>query len=240
MNKGYYAIIPAEVRYDASLPANAKLLYGEITALCNEKGFCWASNRYFADLYGVSEKSISRWIAELDFKGYIHSEVIKSDEGTERKIYCRGKTKMGNGLDKNVRGGRTILGNGMDKNEEYNNTSNTTTNNTLKLSPAGAENDYEILDPYPFEEFWNLYDKKRGDKGKLQKKWEKLPEKVRQQIMEYLPRYIAATPDKKFRKDPQTFLNNKSWEDEIIEQGRRTRDSQTTMQSIIDKLTTQR
>ncbi len=90
MNKSYYAIIPANVRYDEELTPNAKLLYGEITALCNEKGYCWASNVYFAELYKVSKTSISKWISQLTAKGYITSKIIYRD-GTkiieERRLY---------------------------------------------------------------------------------------------------------------------------------------------------------
>jgi len=67
-----------------------------------------------------------------------------------------------------------------------------------------------------FEDFWDLYDKKRGDKEKVQKKWVKLKQSEKEEIMDYLPRYIQAQPDKQYRKDPATFLNNKSWNDEII------------------------
>lgn len=70
--RSYYAIIPANVRYDKDLAPNAKLLYGEITALCNEKGYCWASNQYFAELYGVSVLSIKRWVNSLVTKGYVY------------------------------------------------------------------------------------------------------------------------------------------------------------------------
>ena len=80
ITKSYYSIIPANVRYDKELTPNAKLLYGEITALCNENGFCWANNDYFANLYGVSKTSISKWINDLVKKGYISSELIYKED----------------------------------------------------------------------------------------------------------------------------------------------------------------
>lgn len=67
-----------------------------------------------------------------------------------------------------------------------------------------------------FEAFWNLYDKKVGDKDKIVKKWNALSDHEREAAMEYIPKYISSRPEKQFRKDPSTFLNNKSWNDEII------------------------
>lgn len=78
----YYSIIPANVRYDKNLKANEKLLYGEITALTHKKGYCFASNNYFAELYGVSKTSISKWINNLIKYGYVKS-VIKYKIGTK-------------------------------------------------------------------------------------------------------------------------------------------------------------
>jgi hypothetical protein len=71
----YYAIIPANVRYDKKLCPNAKLLYGEITSLCNKEGYCWAGNAYFAKLYEVVNTTISEWIRKLREGDYIKVEV---------------------------------------------------------------------------------------------------------------------------------------------------------------------
>ncbi|WP_142425399.1 helix-turn-helix domain-containing protein [Enterococcus casseliflavus] len=75
IHRSYFAIIPASVRYDNRLIPSAKLLYGEITALSNERGYCWASNDYFAQLYGVSKPTIQNWLKSLEDYGHIYREV---------------------------------------------------------------------------------------------------------------------------------------------------------------------
>ena len=67
----YYAVIPSEVRYSKNLTPNAKLLYAEITALCNMNGKCIASTQYFATLYNVSKTSIQNWLKILDDNNFI-------------------------------------------------------------------------------------------------------------------------------------------------------------------------
>jgi uncharacterized phage protein (TIGR02220 family) len=123
--KSYYAIIPANVRYDKNLTANAKLLYGEITALCNEKGYCWASNSYFAKLYEVSKQSISVWINSLQKNGYIDIEMIrKGKEITKRKVSIN---TVGVSINLDVGINKSLIG--CQDNLKENNTSNTTVNN---------------------------------------------------------------------------------------------------------------
>lgn len=85
----YYAIIPATVRYSKMLKANEKLLYGEITSLSNKNGYCYAQNRYFADLYNVSIETVSRWLSNLQKCGFIQMEVKRNEnkEVIARYIY---------------------------------------------------------------------------------------------------------------------------------------------------------
>lgn len=80
---------------------------------------------------------------------------------------------------------------------------------------AYARGDDILADPSGFDAFWNLYDKKVG-KPKCEKLWARLSPDERKECMEYIPLYKDAQPDKQYRKNPETFLRNKSWHDEII------------------------
>jgi len=67
-----------------------------------------------------------------------------------------------------------------------------------------------------FDQFWELYDKKVGKKSKIKPKFESTSEDERKQMLVHIPKYKLAQTDKAFRKDPSTYLNNESWNDEII------------------------
>jgi hypothetical protein len=67
----------------------------------------------------------------------------------------------------------------------------------------------------PFDVFWNLYDKKVGDKSKCENKWKNLTDPEREKVIQTLPGFIAGIRDKQYQPYPQTYLNNKRWEDEI-------------------------
>ena len=66
-----------------------------------------------------------------------------------------------------------------------------------------------------FDVFWNQYDKKVG-RTKCEKLWSKLSVGEKTECIAYVPLYVQAQPDKQYRKNPETFLRNKSWNDEII------------------------
>lgn len=142
MNPNYYAVIPASVRYDENLTPNSKLLYGEITALCNKEGYCWATNGYFAELYKTSEKTISRWIKNLEDNKYIETmiETFRYNDGTIKKVrYIYLDKSVLDHMDKNVldHADKSVQDH-VDENVSYNIKDN---NNTLTniTNSKGAE-----------------------------------------------------------------------------------------------------
>lgn len=139
----YFAIIPANVRYDKNLKDKAKLLYGEITALCNKEGVCWAKNEYFADLYDVTKTTVSTLIKNLIDNGYIKSKLIYK-EGT-KEILNRYLSIVKNPIKKNLKDNNiNIIINKKEEEKEkiidfYN-------NNFGLITPYVAENIFSYLE----------------------------------------------------------------------------------------------
>jgi len=199
--KNYFAIIPANVRYDPDLTANAKLLYGEISALCNEKGYCWSTNKYFSDLYGVSQTSISKWISALAEKGYVFVKIIYR-EGT-KEILHRYLSIVKDPIEEK-------LNTPIEENFKENITGVNSTVNNSPITPKG------IAYSERFERFWKAYPSKVG-KRVAWKAFQKLH--VDDSLLDTMMKAIEVQKHSdKWKRgiipNPSTWLNQGRWEDE--------------------------
>lgn len=233
---GYYAIIPADVRYDDRIPANAKLLYGEISALIGKEGFCFASNQYFAEIYKMSTDSISRLFKKLEETGYIRRELEKDKSGqvVRRKIWLSVSMPQiqppDNFADTPLQKSRE----GIDKKVGDTNLSNT--NNIPPNPPEGDgapkgekrkrqrnKAQAETL-PARFDGFWIFYrqhmppDRNAGNRQKAIRAWDNLAPD------DNLASIMAASLAKQVKTEAwqsgigvphaSTWLNNRGWEDD--------------------------
>ena len=188
----YYAIIPAEVRYDEDLSANEKLMYGEITALASSSGECWASNAYFAKLYNRDTRTITRWVSHLERLGFIDTK-LHYKEGTkevEKRVITL-STKM-------TAPYRQKCPDPLGKNVEDNNT---------------RDNNTSIIEE--FEVVWAKYGRK-GNKQAALRYWRKLSAEDRKAIEAAIPAYLASR-EVQYRKDFSGWINPtyRMWEDEV-------------------------
>ena len=81
-----YVVIPAPVFYDRDLPPNARLLYGLISNLCNDRGYCWAKNETLARFLDVKDRTLRELLGKLKEKGYILIEQSNQGGVTIRRI----------------------------------------------------------------------------------------------------------------------------------------------------------
>lgn len=123
-----FSVIPAAVRYDNKLTDKAKILYGTITAYCDKKGYCWATNKDFAEQYKCTTKQIIRLIKSLENSKHLKIERTSNN----RKIYINNldkRKKTSAYSDKNVTRGGHFCNFWMDIFDTHNNIKNNINNN---------------------------------------------------------------------------------------------------------------
>lgn len=210
-HRGFYAIIPAIVRYDNQLNGNAKLLYGELTALANERGYCWATNQYFASLYNVSKRTIISWMKQLEKRKYIKIQVFYKPDSKivdRRHIYILPfptDTEFYTPSEENF----ITYGKNHQEGDEENFTTpseeNFTENNTLlnntENNTKNKKNSVEPSSTMPelFEKVWQTYPKKTNKK------------KAREQFLKKFKTEEDLESFKKGYKDYLAYIKLNDW-----------------------------
>lgn len=230
--RSLYSVIPARVRDDHTLRPNAKLLYGELSALARAEGYCWAWNAHLADALGISKRTVEDLLKQLKERGHIYLEVERDPESQEvlrRKIWiCGPPGSSVPSLAKN--GGRVPPKSGGPPPE--NGGENITENSKLEYPPYNppkgeaparkrkrSSEPREAPDwkPERFAAFWEAYPCGKSKQAAI-RAWDKLrpDDALLVKMATGLQRALNSESWRRGIGIPyaSTWLNNRRWEDE--------------------------
>lgn len=213
-----YAICFNEWALDPEIKSELGLLL-IISSFTAEKGFCFASNKHFAEMFKIDEVSVSRKIKKLEQKKYITIEYEKRGcEVISRKIRLTkmlidDQQKDQSTINKNVKG--NIISN--------NNKTPECTN--VHSSPEGDERETgEETEEKAFEEFWEHYTPVRtrdggfvakGNKKACKKKYIKILREGEDHgsIMQHLAEYLTYCRENNVKScGAEVYLNQGRYE----------------------------
>lgn len=233
--RAFWAVIPATVLYDDSIPANAKLLYGQISTVTGYTGegrCCAATNAQLAGPNKLSEDSVSRLIKALEKAGHIEVRYAPDpkDGHPVRSIYqvLQAPPLIGKNADK-------FIGKKTDPLSAKKPMSNVLDNNIYNppQAPQGGQarqnastrkkravRSVPDWKPERFEGFWEFYPRGEGRQAAV-RAWDKLKpdDALIDQIAAALVRQKATDEWRRGIGIPHasTYLNQQRWTDKPFE-----------------------
>lgn len=214
---GYWAVMTAPLLECAEISDGAKLFYAQVSRFANSGGVCWKSNPTLSEELGVSERTITRYVAELENAGFICTEFVGvSGKKRRGERHIRLAQPFPFKVDKNVylNVDKNVEDN-LDKNVYPNKENKTRKKNNPPKAPTGGEAESMLM----FDRFWRLYPRK-VNKQAAQRAWLRLaPDMLLCSEMSLaLKRQMASEQwqrdDGRYIPYPASWLNGRRWEDE--------------------------
>ena len=165
-----FITVSIEIMHDKNLNQSQKFILAEIEQLSQLDNGCFASNKHFSDLIGITKENVSRNINELEKMGYIAIEIKKGSRNHIRIItiteivippYQNSKTPL------------------LKQQETKGIKQSNKTNNKVSLLLPKSFNGFEY--PKRFINLWELYNE--GSKSEAYKAYVKIAKIVENEIV---------------------------------------------------------
>lgn len=222
-----------------------KLVLIKLADNANDEAYCWPSYQHISDQCEISKSTVRKHIKDLSDSGFLRIEHRTGPKGNSSNIYhltieqgCAVKDPM---PSESIPMPSESTG-GVPSDDTRTSHSFESVKEPITLSPNGSASgdagvqELELNEPLntdqpglkesgssaadkviniPFDDWWTIYGKK-VDRKKCERKWSKLSNKTRLAIIEHTPKYVRATPEDEYRKNPYTYLNSETWNDEQL------------------------
>lgn len=198
---GMFVFFPTE--YLEHMTCRQAVLMGMIIGMAKKSGFAYPSNKTIGTILNMTTTTVQRELQLLEEKGFLTRQLIRdaNKQIIARRIYPT--IKIDRGVPPNLGGGVVA-----DLTIPSPQNCNSNIDNTININNK---------DIYPFEQFWEMYQKK-GVRSKAVTAFNKLNHSEKELLLTFIPKYVKNHQDAgkmEFIPHFATFLNQKRWGDEL-------------------------
>jgi hypothetical protein len=206
-----------------------KLVLIKLCDNANDDGYCFPSYKRISDECEISRRSVINHINQLEIDGVISkSNRFKNGEFTSNEFIINYKRLIELGSESVALGSESValgsesvaLGSAGDARgvvQEMHLEPSLLTVSEPSINRQLIVNESSIKNNVHFDKFWEIYDKKI-DRKSCEKIWAKInpSEEEAVKIVYAAGEYVKTVTDKQFQKHPKTWLNNESWNNDLI------------------------
>lgn len=195
---------------ELGLSGNRLIVYALIHGFCKD-----GVHEFHGSINYICEwTNLTRNTVMAVLKSLVEDKLVTKREYTEHNVkFCayqiRGSAKIAPLVQKFDGGSAKIAPNNI-TNNNIDCVNLTTTNKEEKEKSLKEKENAEL-----FEQCWVAYNRK-GSKKKAKEYWHKLTDKEKEQVLQHIKVYVT-TRDKKFQKDFERYLRDKTFNDLIIQ-----------------------
>ncbi|WP_259343040.1 helix-turn-helix domain-containing protein [Mammaliicoccus sciuri] len=210
-----YGLVFKSVLKRNDVDAEAKALYAYLSSYAGSDTKAFPGVSLICHDLNISEKRFQKYRKQLEDAGVITINRKRTDNGFSKNIYTINHKSVSSHFVpvENLPVRKLPVGNDVTKNNSIKN--NSIKNNSSKNNSAtNVASELETQLTREFEDWYNLYDKKKDRKSALTKFKSARKKHSYEVIVKGTKEYLKTITDKQYQKYPKTFLHNESYLDD--------------------------
>lgn len=206
-----YGLIHRNVMRDKEIDIEAKSIYAYISSFAGTSGQAYPGVSLMCDELNISERRYKKYRKQLEDRGYLTVERKRTTNGFSKNLYTLHHIPVSVQIVpvRNVTVQNVSVQNDSTNSNSSNINSINNNKNNINTSASDNAHDNQLLNQ--FNEWYELYDKKKDKKAALSKFKTARKKHSFEIIMNGTREYLKTIDNKQFQKYPKTFLHNESY-----------------------------
>ena len=209
-----YGLVFKSILKRNDIDIEAKSLYAYLSSYAGSDTKAFPGVSLICHDLNISEKRFQKYRKQLEVAGVITIERKRTANGFSKNVYTINHKSSGHSVPVGKLPERNLPERNLPNKNNSSKNNSSKNNNSINNSATNVASELENQLTKEFDDWYNLYDKKKDRKAAFTKFKTARKKHSYEEIVKGTKEYLKTITDKQYQKYPKTFLNNESYLDD--------------------------